>query len=167
MKKKTLTFAVAVFLLIFSNGIMAQTNPSGLNQVELIKQFLGTWKVELGKDTIQLTEITCFRNGALELYSRYMYKEKIYAEHKYVCGYDKKNDKYVIATIINDNPSITLSTLCFTSNNTCDRISYTYISNPEQATSKTIYDFKSPDLFIANDIKNGKPVRTIKYNRVK
>jgi hypothetical protein len=167
MKRTTLTIAVAVLLMICSNGILAQTTPVTLNQVELMKQFLGNWKVELGKDTIQVTEILCFRNGGFELYSKYLYKDKIYAEHKYVCGYDKKNDKHILAVIMNDNPSIGLTTLCFTSKTTCDRIPYTYISNPEQAASKTIYEFKSPDQFIANDIKNGKPIKTIIYNRVK
>ena len=74
MKKRSLTLTCALFLMILSNGILAQTNPSTLNQVELMKQFLGNWKVELGKDTIQLTEITSFRNGGIELYSKYFLK---------------------------------------------------------------------------------------------
>jgi hypothetical protein len=167
MKKKSLTVVGAVFLMILSNGIMAQNTPSALNQVELMKQFLGNWKVELGKDTTQLTEITCFRNGGFELYSRYFYKDKIYAEHKYLCGYDKKNDKHIIATLINNSPNITLTTLCFTTGNTCDRLSYDYISNPDKATSKTIYEFKSADTFIAKNMKDNKLIKTITYNRVK
>jgi hypothetical protein len=167
MKKRSLTFAGAIFLTILSNGILAQTNSSALNQVELMKQFLGNWKVELGKDTIQLTEITSFRNGGIELYSKYLYKDKIYAEHKYVCGYDKKNDKHIIATIMNNSPNLTLTTLCFTSRNTCDRLSYDYISNPDKATSKTIYEFKSPDTFIAKSMRDNKLIKTITYNRTK
>jgi hypothetical protein len=167
MKKTSLKVVGAVFLMILSNGIMAQNTSSALNQVELMKQFLGNWKVELGKDTTQLTEITCFRNGGFELYSRYFYKDKIYAEHKYLCGYDKKNDKHIIATLINNSPNITLTTLCFTTRNTCDRLSYDYISNPDKATSKTIYEFKSADTFIAKNMKDNKLIKTITYNRVK
>jgi hypothetical protein len=167
MSKTSLTIAGAIFLLILSNGISAQTNPSALNQVELMKQFLGNWKVEQGKDSTQLTEITCFRNGGIELYSRYFYKDKIYAEHKYLCGYDKRNDKHIIATIINNSPNITLTTLCFTTRSTCDRLSYDYISNPDKATSKTIYEFITADTFIAKNMKDNKLIKTITYNRVK
>jgi hypothetical protein len=55
----------------------------------------------------------------------------------------------------------------FTSENTCERIPFEFISNPEQATSKAIYEFKSPDLIIKTDIVNGKPVGTYSWTRVK
>jgi hypothetical protein len=55
----------------------------------------------------------------------------------------------------------------FTSENTCERIPFEFISNPEQATSKAIYEFKSPDLIIKTDIVNGKPDRTYSWRRVK
>ncbi len=44
MKKICLTITIAVFLLICSSGIQAQTTQTKLNQVELAKQFLGTWQ---------------------------------------------------------------------------------------------------------------------------
>jgi hypothetical protein len=42
---------IAVFLLFSLNGLQAQTSQTKLDQVKLMKQFIGTWKCEMGKDT--------------------------------------------------------------------------------------------------------------------
>jgi hypothetical protein len=55
----------------------------------------------------------------------------------------------------------------FTSKNACIQIPYEYISNPEQAPSKTTFEFKSPDLFIETSIQNNKVVAVYKNNREK
>ena len=60
MKTSCLSSIVAVFLLLYTNGIQAQTTQTKLNQVELLKQFLGTWKYELSKDTTIISEFTPF-----------------------------------------------------------------------------------------------------------
>ena len=51
MKIFCLTISIAVFLLVLLNGLQAQTTTTKLNQVELLKQFLGTWKSEMVNDT--------------------------------------------------------------------------------------------------------------------
>ena len=60
MKTFCLSTTIVVFLLLCSNGIQAQTTQTKLNQVELMKQFLGTWKYELAKDTTIISEFTPF-----------------------------------------------------------------------------------------------------------
>jgi hypothetical protein len=40
-----------IFQLIIITGIQAQDVQSKLNQIELMKQFIGIWKCELGRDT--------------------------------------------------------------------------------------------------------------------
>jgi hypothetical protein len=55
----------------------------------------------------------------------------------------------------------------FKSENTCERIPLEFISNPELATTKAIYEFKSPDLTIKTDIVNGNPVGIYSWIRVK
>lgn len=168
MKKLNLTITIVVLLLICSNGIQAQPPQTKLNQVELVKQFLGTWKNETKKDTTAIVEITCFKNGAFELYYRDLAKEKIFSERKTLWGYDKNTDKCILGSIWNNSPNIILNVLYFTSKNTCEYFPYTNISNPEQATSKTVYEFKTPDIFTATLYKNNKPVGIIStYNRVK
>lgn len=58
MKTKTffLTNLMFVFLLTYSAGIHAQTTASNLDQVKLMKQILGTWQGDVGKDTVEVRE---------------------------------------------------------------------------------------------------------------
>ena len=56
-----------VYLLLCSNGIQAQTTDSKLDQVELMKQFIGSWQTEMGKDTIFIMVGKTFGKG-LEFY---------------------------------------------------------------------------------------------------
>jgi len=139
----------------------------GLNQVELMKKFAGKFKGELGKDTVVISDIKPFGISGLEANQKMLLKDKVLTEEKNVWGYDKKYDKYICARIWKENPEIVLMVFGFTSENTCERIPLEFISNPEQATSKTIYEFKSPDLIVKTDIVNGKPVRTYSFTRVK
>lgn len=58
MKTKTffLTNLMFVFLLTYSARIQAQTTSSSLDQFKLMKQMLGTWQGEVGKDTVEFRE---------------------------------------------------------------------------------------------------------------
>ena len=138
-----------------------------LNQVELMKKFAGKFKGELGKDTVVISDIKSFGISGLEANQKMLFKDKVLSEEKNVWGYDKKYDKYICSRVWKDNPEIVLMVFWFTSENTCERIPFEFISNPEQATSRAIYEFKSPDLIIKTDIVNGKPVRTYSWTRVK
>jgi hypothetical protein len=61
MKKLIVTTVIFVFLLFLSNGIQAQTTQTQLNQLELMKQFLGTWQGNAGKDTVEVWD--CHQYG--------------------------------------------------------------------------------------------------------
>jgi hypothetical protein len=50
MKPFYLNITIIVFLVLYTNRIQAQPSQTGLNQTELSKQFLGTWKAEVTKD---------------------------------------------------------------------------------------------------------------------
>jgi len=173
MKTFYLTIMIVVFLLLCTTGTEAQTTQTQLNQVELMKQFLGTWKCELGKDTNYfkfseiISETKSFGNGGIEGYQKILHKDKILSEEKFVSGYDKKSDKYINALIRKDKPEISLGLVWFTSSNTCERIPFEFISNPEQATPIFIYEFKSTDSMIGTVIENNKTVGTFKWFRIK
>jgi len=168
MKKLSLTISICVFFLICSNRIQAQATQTKLNQIELVKQFLGTWKNETKKDTTTIVEITCFRNGALELNYKNFTKEKVLSERKTLWGYDKESDKFILGSIWDNSWNMNLNVLYFTTQSMCDYLPFKYISNPEQAPSKTVYVFKSPDLFTATSYNKNTPVGpVITYNRVK
>jgi hypothetical protein len=47
MKTFCKTILITGFILISINGILAQTTDNRLNQVDLMKQFIGSWKCEL------------------------------------------------------------------------------------------------------------------------
>ncbi len=147
--------------------VKASDTPKELNQVELIKQFVGKFKGEIGKDTVVFSDIKSFGISGLEANQKMLFKDKVLSDEKNVWGYDKKTDKYICARIWKDNPEIVLMVFWFTSENICERIPFEFISNPEQASSKAIYEFKSPDLIIKTDIENSKPVGTYSWTRVK
>jgi hypothetical protein len=52
--KKLCLIMTAVFFLVCSIGVQAQTTQTQLNQLELMKQFLGTWQGNAGKDTVEV-----------------------------------------------------------------------------------------------------------------
>jgi hypothetical protein len=60
MKKICLAIQITAFLLICLYGLQAQTTQTKLNQVELMKQFLGTWQANDGIDTVEVWEFQQF-----------------------------------------------------------------------------------------------------------
>ena len=65
MKKLSFVTMIFVFLLIIPNGIQGQTPQTKLNQLELAKQFLGTWQTNLGKDTVEMWEGKLYGNAVV------------------------------------------------------------------------------------------------------
>jgi hypothetical protein len=56
MKKSCSITMITLCLLLFTNTIQAQTAQTKLNQVELIKQIIGTWQSNVGNDTVEVWE---------------------------------------------------------------------------------------------------------------
>jgi hypothetical protein len=147
------------------NGVQSQTTETKLNQVELIEQFVGTWKSEK-QDTAYIIDDKLYGDGH-EVYLRTETKGKIIWEAKTLMGYDKKNDMLIEAFIEHNSPKIILSAIRFLSPNKFIGILLEEISNPEKATEKDIYELKSPDLMINTYIKNNKVVSIDTFKRVK
>src|SRR5664280_909604 len=116
MKKIFLTITIAIFLLICFNRIQAQTTQTKLNQVELLKQLIGTWKSDAYQDTIWTGECKSFGNG-LVISSKITLKGKIVREGHGFIGYDKKNDKLIDCGIFTTGQDITMYSMWFTSPN--------------------------------------------------
>jgi hypothetical protein len=110
MKISLLTTLLAS-LLLCTNGIQAQTTQTKLNQVELMKQFIGTWKSETN-DTTYIIEDKHYGDGH-EVYMKNETKGKIIWEQKSLIGYDKKNDMLIEAMIEHNSPNITLFSIRF------------------------------------------------------
>jgi len=165
VKKLCLTISIAVFLLFLLNGLQAQSTQTKLNQVELMKQFIGSWKVDLAKDTVLFWDAKPFGTG-LECYYKTVSKEKTLMEAKQLFGYEKKTDKYVAANLVK-GMDIEIWALWFTSNNKYVITYYSDISNPDKSSFKMDGEFKSPNVYTETYIMNGKPIMTYTYIRVK
>jgi len=132
------------------------------HQIELMKQFIGSWKIDLGKDTTGFWECKPFGTGG-RLFEK-CYERKILMEVKQLVGYDKKIDKYVNATLTEKD--IKIRALWFTSNNKYIEVSYSDIANSDIASPILEGEFKSHNEFVETVIKNGKVI-TYDYKRVK
>jgi hypothetical protein len=136
-----------------------------LNQVELLKQFLGAWEGEIGKDTIYIAEQKLYGTGMLGTI-RTVTKGKTIMEGEALIGYDKKMDKLIETDLIKGS-DIMVYGIWFTSKNTCQEIPYENISNPENSSVTWKYEFKSPDLMLWNYIENNKTTKSLTFHRVK
>ena len=125
-----------VYLLLCSNGMHAQTTDSKLDQVEQIKQFVGTWKGELGKETIFIMEGKIFGKGLYFNWKADIQREQIISEGKSIMGYDKANNRIIEPQIWNNSPNIIIWSGLFTSANRYEAILLKDIAIPEKGTSK-------------------------------
>ena len=117
MKLFCITILIAMFFLISIKEMRAQTTQTPLNQVELMKQFIGTWKCELGKNTIYLNENKPFGTGmvcTIQIISNGDINDSV----KQLFGYDNKTDKYIVAELINSSSVMEISSAWFTSEHT-------------------------------------------------
>jgi len=165
MKTFCLTIVIVVVLLSCSNGIQAQITLTKLNQVELMKQFVGAWKSEMFQDTIWSGEIKSFGTG-LEGYFKAETKGKVVIEQKQLMGYDKKTDKF-IETDLYKGSGIIIYTIWFASKNKATELPYEFITNPEKTPSKWDIDFKSADQFTETYTQNNKVIAVYTFNRDK
>ena len=165
---KTLFFLTifSVFMFYCKNEIQAQNTQIKLNQVEWMKQFLGSWKAEIGKDTAFIMECNSFYNGS-DFYLKRESKGKIIFEQKTLMGYDKNSDKIIECAINNSSKQIILMAAWFTSVNKCEEVLFKDIANPDIAKNKWIFEFKSPDLLTWTDLVNNKPTNIYTFHREK
>jgi hypothetical protein len=166
LKKIDNGWRVTYYVASYVEKIVKYSEPSKeLNQVELMKQFIGSWKGDNSKDTIVLLDMKSYGTG-LETYLKCVTKGKIFLEGKQISGYDKNVDKFIMADIIKGMDIMIYSTW-FTSKNTCEFVLLKDISNPENATFKKEIEFKSPDMFLYKMIVNNNIVKTDTYTLVK
>jgi hypothetical protein len=165
MKTFCLTTMTIAFLLLSSNGIQAQTTQTKLNQAELMKQYVGSWKCDIAKDTTAFWDAKSYGTG-LECNYKSVTKEKIVIEGKELYGYDKSVDKCINVALIKGK-DIAIYAFWFTSKDKYIELSYSDISNPEKATFKVEGEFKSPDIIVETITVDNKPIRTDTWTRGK
>ncbi|MHC1730821.1 MAG: hypothetical protein AB9888_02120 [Bacteroidales bacterium] len=164
MKKLCSTSVFAVSLLFCVNGVQAQTTETKLNQIELMKQLIGSWKCEIAKDTINYSDLKSYGTG---LYGdfKYVANDKVFLEGKQLYGYDRSMDKFILS-VLNKGMDMRLTAMWFTSENQCVVYYLKDISNLEKATFKVELEFKSPDIMSYKTIINNNIIRTDIFVRV-
>lgn len=150
--KRFFFVGIALLFLIISKEIKAQTTEAKLNQAELMKQFIGTWK-STEKDTTYIWECKSF-GKALEFAIKTEIKGKVTIDAKSRMGYDKANDRLIEAVIDSYSPGIYLCPCWFTSKNSFTQILWKDVANPEKADFKWVIEFINPDFFVITEIKN-------------
>jgi len=166
LKKIDGRWRVSYYADTYIEKIVKYKEPSKeLNQVELMKQFLGSWKCDIAKDT------TCFYEGksygtGLECNFKYVTKEKMFLEGKQLRGYDKDIDKFIFSGMMKGT-DMNVFTGWFISKNKYQFIPYNDISTPEMASWKIDGEFKTPDMIFETTSVNNKIVKTDTWTRVK
>jgi hypothetical protein len=136
-----------------------------LNQVELFKQFLGSWKCDWAKDTTAFYEGKSYGTG-LDCYFKFITKGKVVIEGRQLRGYDTNNDKFVISTMLKGT-DINVDAAWFISKNKFQFIPYNYIASTYTPSRIIEGEFKSPDLILKITYINNKPVKTETWTRIK
>ena len=163
--KTFVSTTLIVLLLIGANVAQAQTPQAKLNQVELEKQFIGTWKSEIAKDTIMYAEFTQF--GLMKGNIKVVTKDKILDSGEELFGYDKESDKSIQVTVWKSSTDIEINAWQFVSKNIKVGVPLKDISNRPDATLKFKIEFKSPDLWVMTTLQNNQVVGTVTMTRVK
>ncbi len=155
---------IAIYLFIGINRIQAQTTVSQLDQVTLIKQFIGIWQNEFAPDTSIIWEFKSYGKG-LETTYKITTKGKTLREAKQLVGFDSIFEKFTNFTLIS-NGRIVVFTGKFTSDNKMymevkDKI------NPEKVLSRGEYEFKTSDMFTVTRIFGNYGAKPGNYYRIK
>jgi len=160
--KKHISIVLFSLLILFSmSKIQAQTPESKLDQVELMKQFIGTWKGEFGGNSIFMSENKPFANGIIST-SNISKDGKIIESVLQLFGYDNKTDKFIIAELKESSSVIEICSAWFTSKHKGEIV----ITNPENAPFNFRFEFISPDKIIQTAIKDNQIVNEIVLSRM-
>ncbi|MBU1013513.1 MAG: hypothetical protein KKG99_10945 [Bacteroidetes bacterium] len=160
MNKFTKALIIIIFILINLNCMHAQTTQSNLDQVELMKKFIGTWKGEFGDNSIFFSENEAFGSGMISK-SKVIVNGEIIESVAQIHGYDSKADKFIIAELKTSSEVIEICSSWFTSENTGEII----ITNPDKAPYRFKFEFKNPNLILQTAIQGDKVVNEILLKR--
>ena len=166
MKKLCFTTMIAVFLLIFNNGLQAQTTQTKLDQLKLFKTlYVGTWQRVISKDTVQVLEIQQFGNAFVENIFLVVNGKKTF-QFGISTVYSPKEDNFKSFWFY-QNGSYNTSIGSYTSEN---KLSFNYVENfnPEKVLRKAEKIHDTPDSYTAVFYKtDGTKGGEYKWTRVK
>lgn len=163
MKKLFSIATIVVCLLLFTDAIQAQTTQTKLNQVELIKQFLGTYQGTVGKDTVEVWESQLYGNAVIVNVSRII-KGKKSPSYMSNTGFDERDGK-LKGFILNPDATYTTWIGSFTSEKTF-KGDLLDSFNPEKVWSKFEFAFVNPKEWTST-FYNADGIKTAEYKFIK
>jgi|WetSurMetagenome_2_1015567.scaffolds.fasta_scaffold161672_1 hypothetical protein len=162
MKTTNKYLLISILLFTCFNKTGAQTNQPKLNQVALMRQFLGTWTCELGKDTFLVSENKPFGRG-MTANGRITTQGRTLDSIVQIYGYNKSADRYVLAELIRSSSAFEICTTWFTSA-TAGELT---VENTENSKFKWRFEFKTPDSIVQTAMLDGEVIKEISLTRVK
>lgn len=157
---------MAIYNYPMEEKAAADKNSGQQEQIELHKQFIGSWKGETGKDTTLFWDVKPYGTG-MECYFKLLTKGKIVMEGKQLWGYDAGAGKFTMCEMMKGVDNAIYSSW-FDSKSTCTMQYYGPVTTTASGdTWEWKIEFKSPDMFEETILKNNKPTQTITVNRVK
>jgi len=164
MKKFCLTTAIAVFCMIISNGVQAQTVTSNLDQLKLMQTYVGMWQRNMGNDTVDVWELQQYGNAFISTAYRVINGKKsfLFAEN---WGFSLEENKFRGFTLLY-NGLYSTWIASFTTENKW--IGYNLVNfNPKEVTTKFELTLETPTKIIALTYRNGVKIREIEWSKIK
>ena len=144
MKKIIATLMSGLMFLCLSMGSHAQSSEQELDQGELMKQFIGVWKLDLGNDTIVLWELIPFHEGYESIFT-WKTKGEAFATSKGILGFTWQK-KLVNQYILWQNGMIARDLGKFVSENKL--VMERFNAEHNHTFSKWELEFVTPDKFL-------------------
>ena len=163
--EKFYAITLITFMLLCSYENQAQSPQPKLNQVELMKQMVGSWKCNIAKDTTAFWDAKSYGTG-LECNYKSLAKWEIITEGKELYGYDRNINKCIDAVLFKGH-DIAIYTFWFISKSKYIMFPYSEMSNTGKATFKVEGEFKSPDMIVETITVNNKQIRIDTWIRIK
>lgn len=164
MEKLSLTIRIAVFILICSTGMQAQTTQTKLNQVELMKQFIGKWESNVGKDSVDVRDWQNYGKSFLMIQYKLVKGQKT---SQGICniGFDPEEGNFKGFKIGLDGHYVDWIGLFTSEKNFSIYGTKNFNHGPY---GKYIFTFESPNIYITTNYnKDGVILWVHKFNKVK
>lgn len=164
MKRNYINLIVAVFLLLNSNEIRAQTTEPKLNQVESLKQFEGQWRYEMKKDSGEYWDAKLLGKALVfTVYSENMGKRNLMYQSSF--GLDSKTGK-IMGFVLFPNADYKTWIGSFVKEATL-AVDMVDNFNPEKVSINCEFQFDTPDLLTVTCFNKGERIGLKKFNRIK
>ncbi len=162
---KTLIWFLVVVPAIFGhiNILSSQTTENKLDQVKLMKQFIGKWQCETGSDSFCIWEINSFGNG-FEGTIRHTAKAKTYYELKQIWGYDQ-GSQLIYCYYLGEDGTLRRYKGSFITEKTAAMEQSNITSGKILSTAEL--SLVSPDVFTHTTMREGSGKKSITFQRIK